>query len=110
MHGDLVTFPVSLLDGGVVRVFVRHEVCSLDIATVGVLAFSVKDFLVEFDVVVVDGVIEGDGDHLGHVLGGQVTGGDGAVLGAEAVGQHALRRVARWGSVGVVVDICHKQN
>lgn len=106
MHGNLVTFPVSLLDGGVVGILVRDEVSGFDIASVRVLAFAVKDLFVEFDVVVVDGIVEGDGDHLRDVLGRQVTGDDCAVFGAEAVGQHALRGVTRRRSVGVVVDIC----
>lgn len=108
MHGDLVTFSVRLLYGGVVGILVGDEVCSFDIATVRVLAFSIEDFLVELDVVIIDGIIKCDGDHLGHVLGGQVSRGDGAVLGAKAVGQHALRGVTWWGSVRVVVNICHK--
>lgn len=67
MHGDLVALAVSLLHGGVVGVFVGDEVSGFDIAAVRVLAFSVKYFLVEFDVVVVDGVVKGDCDHLRHI-------------------------------------------
>lgn len=70
VNRDLVSLSVSFMYGRVVAVLVRDEVSSFDVAAVGVFAFSVKDFFVELDVVVVDGIVEGDGDHLGHVLGG----------------------------------------
>ena len=46
--------------------------------------------MVELPVLVVDGVVEGDDDHLGDVLRGEAPGHQGAVRGAEAVGQCAL--------------------
>lgn len=103
-----MTFPVSLLNSRVVTVLMGNEEGRLDVASVRIFTFSVEDFLVQLDVVVVNGIVEGDCDHLGHVLGGQVAGDDGAIFGAEAIGQHALRRVARGRAVGVVVHICHK--
>lgn len=96
---------MCFLDGRVVGVFVRDEVSGLDVATIGIFAFSIEDFFVEFDVVVVDGVVESDSDHLRNVSGGQVAGDDGAILGAETVRQHALRRVARRSSVRIVVNV-----
>lgn len=104
-----MTLSVSFLDGRVVGVFMRNEECGLDVATVGVFTFAVKDFLVQFDVVVVNSIIESNGDHLGDISSGQVTRDDGTVLGAEAVRQHTLGGVARRRPVGVVVDIYDKQ-
>ena len=100
-----MTFPVHLLHGRVVGVFVRNEESRLNVATVGVLALAIEHFLVQFYVVVVDGIVEGDRDHLRDVLGGEVPGDGGAVFGAEAVRKDADGRVA-WGrSVRVVFNI-----
>lgn len=101
-----MAFAVGLLDGRVVGVLVRNEESGLDVAAVRVLALAVEDLLVEIDVVVVDRVVEGDGDHHGDVFGGQTAGNGGAILRAEAVGQHADGGIARWRPVGVIVDIC----
>lgn len=76
-----------------------------NVAAVGVLALAVEDFLVQLDVVVVDGVVEGDGDHHGHVLGWKVAGHGGSVLRAEAVGQNAHRGVAWRSAVGIGLDV-----
>lgn len=105
VHGDLVALARRLLHRRVVGVLVRDEVGGLDVATVGVLA-ALEHLLVQLDVVVVDGVVEGDGDHHGHILGGQVAGNGGAVLRAEAVGQDAHGGIAGRGAVGIVVNIC----
>lgn len=80
----------------------------LDVASVRILTLAIEHLLVQKDVVVVDGVVEGDGDHHGDVLGRQIAGHCRAVLGAEAVGQYAHRWVARRRSVGIVVDICER--
>lgn len=106
MHGDLVTLSVGLLDGRVVAVLVRDEVGGFDVASVGVLALSVEHLLVQFDVVVVDGIVESDSDHHGHVFGGQTSGNGGAILRAEAIGQNADSGVARGCTIGVIIDIC----
>jgi hypothetical protein len=107
VDGNFVTLAVSLLNGGVVGVLVGDEEGGLDVAAIGVAPLARGEhFLVQLDVVVVDGVIEGDDDHLGNVLGGQIAGDLGAVLRAEAVGQHADGRVARWSAIGVIVDVC----
>ena len=68
VNGDFVSFPVHFLDSRVVGVLVRDEEGGLDFATVRVLAFPVEDLFVQADIVVVDGVIERDRDHLRHVL------------------------------------------
>lgn len=105
MDGDLVSLAVGFLDSGVVAVLVGDEEGGLDVAAVGVLALAIEHFLVELDVVVVDGIIEGDGDHLGDVLGGQVPGNGGTVLRAEAIWQHAHCGVAGRSAVGIIVNI-----
>lgn len=107
MDCDFVTFAVHFLRRGIVGVLVRYEVGGLYVAPVGVLAFAVEDLFVQLDVVVVDGVVESDGDHLGHVFGREVSGDGGAIFRTETVGQVAHGGVARWGAVGIVVDICN---
>lgn len=105
MDGDLVTFPVHFLDRGIVGVLVRHKEGCLDITAVWILALAVEDFFVEADVVVVNGVVEGDRDHLGHILAREVAGYRGTVLRAEAVGQGTDGGVAGWSSIGIVVHV-----
>ena len=105
MNGDLVALAVHLLDGRVVAVLVRDEEGRLDVATVWIFALAIEDLLVEANVVVVDGVVEGDGDHLGHVLGWQIAGNGRAVLGTVAVGQDADDGIAGWRPVGVAVHV-----
>jgi len=86
VDGDLVAFPVHLLDRRIIGVLVRHEEGCLDITAVWILALAVEDLFVETDVVIVDGIVEGDRDHLGHILGWKITGYRSTVLRAEAVG------------------------
>lgn len=106
MYRNLVSFPVNFLHGRVVGVFMTHKESSLDVTTVRVLPLAVEHLFVEFDVVIVDGVIKGDSNHLGHVLVGQVAGDGRAVLRAEAVRQHTDGRVTGWCTVRVIVVIC----
>lgn len=106
VHGDFVTFAVRLLHGRVVGVLVRYEECCFDVAAVWIFALAVEDLLVQLDVVVVDGVVEGDGDHHRDVFGQQVSRHAGTVFRAEAVGQHADGRIARRSAVRIVVDVC----
>lgn len=73
VDSDLVSLTVQLLDGSVVGVLMGHEEGGLDGATVRVDA-AIEDELVEIVVVVVDGVIKGDRNHLWHVLGQKVIG------------------------------------
>lgn len=106
VHGNLVSLAVGFRHGRVVGVLVRDEVRRLDVAPVRVLALAVEDLLVQIDVVVVDGIVEGDGDHHWDVLGRQVPGDGGTVLGAEAIGQYADGRIARWCAVWIAFDVC----
>lgn len=69
----------------VVSVLVGHEKGSLDGTTVGVLSVGVKDVVVEIHVVTIDCIIKGDGDHLRHGVGNQVSGDSGSVSAAETV-------------------------
>lgn len=57
----------------------RDEVGTADLAAVGVATGAVEDLFVEVDVVDVDGAVEGEGDHLGHVGWFQVTGDSGTI-------------------------------
>jgi len=81
-----VAFPVSFLHSRIVGVLMRHEKCGFDITAIGVPAFAIKYLLVQFVVVVVDGIVKGDRNHLRDFLGRQVVWYSGAVFGAEAVG------------------------
>lgn len=87
----------------------RYEEGGLDIATIRILAFPVEDLFVQADIIIVDGVIEGNRDHLRHVLGWQISGERGTILGAEAIGKDADRGVAGWRPVRIVVHVCNFQ-
>lgn len=73
-------------------------------ATIGVGSLTVKDFVVQVDVVHVDGTVESNGDHLGNVGGFEGAGNPGTVGGTKAVRKNALGGVAIRGSVGIIVD------
>lgn len=105
MGGDLVTFAVDLLDTGVVGVFVRDEEGGLNVAAVGVFAHAVEHVPVQFDVVVVDGVVERHHDHLGHLFRIEFAWNFRASFGAEAIGQQADGWIASRGSVRIVAQI-----
>lgn len=109
MGGDLVTFAVDLLDTGVVGVFVRNEEGGLNVAAVGVFAHAVEHVPVQFDVVVVDGVVERHHDHLGHLFRIEFAWNFRASFGAEAIGQQADGWIASRGSVRIVAQICIQQ-
>lgn len=68
MYGNLMSFTVHFLHGGVVSILVRDKEGSLDVAPIRILAVTVEDLLVQFDVVVIDSVVESDRYHLGDVL------------------------------------------
>ena len=109
---------VHVLDGGVVAVLVRHKEGGLDVTSVGVLSLLVEDLLVKVDVVVVDGIIKGDGDHLGNIVtvgsGGsnsaKTAGNLSSVLRAETIGQFADVGVASWSAVGIGIDFYKEKN
>ncbi len=105
---------VHVLDGRVVAVLVRHKESSLDVTSIGVLALFVKDLLIKVDVVVVDGIVEGDGDHLGNVVtvgssgsnSAKTAGNLSSVLRAETVGKFADVCVASGSAVRIGVNFC----
>lgn len=114
MSSDFVAHVVHELHRGVVGVLVRDEECGLDVAAIGVFPLAVKDLLIEVDVVVVDGVVEGYGNHLRDVSAVSIGGTDvtkaardlGPVFAAETVGQFTDCGVAGRGAIRVGFDIC----
>jgi hypothetical protein len=85
VDSNLVTLAVRLLYRRVVGVLVRDEKAGLDVAAVGILSVAIKYVLVQLDIIVVDGIIECDSDHLGNVFGWKVPRDRSTVLGTEAV-------------------------
>lgn len=107
---DLVSEPVRLLDCRVVAVFVGNKEGCFDIAVVGILSASVEDLLVQVDVVVVDGVVESDRDHLRNVVAflvvrTEISRNTSSVFGAEAVRQFADGVVAQRRPIGIGVGV-----
>lgn len=105
MDSDFVAFPVHLLDRGVVGVLMRYEEGCLDVAAVWILALATEDLFIEANVVVVNGVVESNCDHLGNILRREITGYRGTILRTEAVGQGTHRRIAWWSSIGIIVHV-----
>jgi hypothetical protein len=89
---------------------VRNKESGFDVAVVGVLSSSVEDLLVQVDVVVVDCVVEGDGDHLRNVVaffigGTKISRYFSPVFGAEAIGQFANGVVTQRRPIRICVDV-----
>lgn len=105
MDGDFVALSVHLLDRGVVGVLMRDEERGFDVAAIRILALAVEDILVETNVIVVDGIVEGNRDHLRHVLTREIAGNRGTVLRAEAIGQNAHSGITWRSSIGIVVHV-----
>lgn len=105
MSSNFVTFSVSFLNGRIVGVFVTHEECSFYVTTVRVFPSTVKHFLVQFNVVVVDRVIKSYSYHLGYVFSRQISWNGSSIFGAEAVRQHAHDGIARGSSIRIIIDI-----
>ena len=108
VRGDLVTQSVDVPHRRVVGVLMRDVESSLDVATVGILPLLVEDLGVEVNVVVIDGVVEGDGDHLrnsvaGTTIGTETTGNLGTIVTAVTVGQDTDCQVTLRGAVRVRV-------
>ena len=101
-YGDLMTFPVELLDGGVVGVSVGGEECALNLTAVGILSLAIENVLIKIDVVRVDGSIECDGDHLRNLVRVYIAGDPRSVWRTEAVRQLTLSEVTVWSSVGIL--------
>ena len=99
-----MTLAVHLLNGRVVGIFVRDKEGTLDHTAVRVVAAFFKDLVVKIDVVVVDGIVESDCDHLRNCVRLELSGNLSSIDGAETVGENALRLVARRSAIGVLVD------
>ena len=111
VSSDLVSEAVHVRDGGVVGVVVRHEECALNITSVGIPPLFVEDFTVQVNISNVDGVVEGECDHLGDsvtpvVLRAEVARHLRAVLGAEAVRKLAQSFITWRGAVGITLTVC----
>ena len=100
--------PVHVPHCGVVGVLMRDVESSLDVATVGILPLLVEDLGIEVNVVVIDGVVEGDGDHLGHPVAGstirtETTRNLGTIVATVTVGEDADSQITFRCSVGIRV-------
>lgn len=87
MHWNFVTLAMCLLNSRIVGVFVRYEVCGFDVATVWILTFAVENLFVQFDVVVVDGIVKSDCDHHWYIFCLQASWDGCSIFGAEAIRQ-----------------------
>ena len=99
---------VHVTHGRVVGVLMGDVEGSLDVATVWILSLLVEDLGVEVNVVVVDGVVEGDGDHLRNsitrsTIRTETPGNLGTIIAAVTVGEDADSEVTLWSSVGIRV-------
>ena len=100
---------MHLLHCRVVCVLVGDKEGGLNVTSIGVPPSS-EDLIIEVDVVVVDGVVKSDCDHLRDplaviVIWTEVAGHLGAILGAETVRQLAYLLVTGRRTVGIVVNI-----
>ena len=100
-----MTFPVELLHGGVVGVPVGHEESALDLTAVWILSLAIEQFLIEINVVRVDGSIEGDGDHLRNLVRVDISRDPRAVRRTETVRELTLSQVAVRSSVGILAMV-----
>lgn len=80
MDSDFVSFTMRFLNSGIVGILMGVKESRLNIATVRVFALPIEYILVEFNVIVVDSVVESDCDHLGYISRWQVAGDDRAVF------------------------------
>ena len=110
---DLVTQSVHVLYRRVVGVVVRHEECTFDITSVGIPPLLVEDFTVQVNVSNIDGVVEGECDHLRDsvtpvVLRAEIAGHLSSILRAEAVRKLAESFITRRSSVWIILTVYSK--
>ena len=76
----------------------RNKVSSLSSASIRVKTLSVEKFVIHSDILIIDGAIEGEGDHHGKVAYFQLASfnsrSSSTISGTETVGQKALCWVA----------------
>ena len=87
-----------------------HEECGFDVTAIGISPLSVEDLVIKVNVVVVDGIVEGNCDHLWDpvtsvVARAKVSGNLRTIFRAEAVGQLADVLVTEWSPVRIVFDV-----
>lgn len=68
MNSNFMSFTMHLLGTRVVGVFVGHKESGFDITTVGIFTFAVEDFFIQIDVVVINGIIKSNCNHLRNVF------------------------------------------
>lgn len=61
-----------------------------------------KDLIIKVDIVVVDGIIECECDHLRHDARFELARNLGAVMRTEAIRKNTLGRITRWSSVRIL--------
>jgi hypothetical protein len=84
-----------------------------DVTAIRIFSLLVEDLTVEVNVVVIDGIIEGDSNHLRHVLASSASGTDlaevtrnlCAILGTEAVRELANVAITWRGTIRVSINI-----
>ena len=103
--GDLVTFPVKFLNSGIVGVSVGHEECSFDGATVGVDSLFIEEFLVQINIVRVNGPIESNCDHLRYLVWINISRDSCSIWGTETVRQETGSGITFWGTIGILTKI-----
>lgn len=106
MHANLVSVVPHLLHLLIVGVLMRNVESRLDVAAIRVFALRRKQFLgVQIPVLDVDRIVEREYNHLRHLRRLEAARNDGAVLGAEAIGQRAGDGITRFGRVRIVVHV-----
>lgn len=76
-----------------------------DVTAIWIFAFSVENFLVQLNVVVVNGIIECYRDHLRYIFVWQIAGNGGAVFRTETIWQNANSWITWWSAIWIAVVI-----
>lgn len=108
MYSDFMTLSECFMNSRVIGVFVGNEEGGLDITTIWILTLAIEHFLVQFNIVVVDGIIESDCDHHRNILDRQISWNRGAIFRTEAIRQNASLQIAWRRSVWIVFSICSR--
>ena len=101
----LMSVVPQLLRVPVIRVLVRQKERPANRTAVPIRPVLHENLLIDFPVLIVDGIIEGQDDHLRRLIRSQVAGNAGRVHGAEAVRQGAIGEIASAGSVWILLWI-----
>lgn len=109
-YGDLMTTSMQVLYASVIGVLVTGEERTTDLATVGVCTLTVEDFVVQVNVVNINGTVKGDGDHLRNVGWFKSSGNASSVSRAETIGKNTLRLVTIRSTIGIQFNGCKIQS